>query len=145
MTTNLKDLLAKASITQKLIKRSIEWKIVNEETGKAETQTAEIFIVERVSFASSDRIYFGSRDQSDQSMMARNIVERIRLGENGEEKFTLEQAQSLRSELGWALTSEITKLDKELNPPIEDEEAKDSSQTTNSGTNSSSMESVAGQ
>lgn len=139
--TNLKDLLAKAKVSpaEKLVKRSAEWKTTDAE-GRPETYLFTFFIVEQISFAASDRIYFGSRTEEDRSAAARAIVERIRLGENGEEKATLDDVLTTNPSLGWLLVAEINKFDAERNP--KEDPAKDSSQTTNSGTNSSSTESA---
>jgi hypothetical protein len=143
--TNLKDLLAKATVppTQKLVKRSSKWETLDEQ-GVPVTYEFDFFIVEQISFAASDRIYLGSRTENDKSAAARAIVERVRLGEDGEEQLTLEQVHDLDPALGWALISAVNAFDKEKSDAAE-EAKKRLSQMTNSGTNSSSTESVEGQ
>jgi acyl-CoA synthetase (AMP-forming)/AMP-acid ligase II len=133
--TSLKDLLAKATFDpNQLVKRSVEWNTtVNGEEVK---NVFDIFIVSQLSFAASDRIYSGSRKDNDDSAQCRMIVERVRLGENGEERIPLEVARTFPAPLGWAIASAVYKLDEELNPSKkESKDAKESSQEQNSGTN----------
>lgn len=139
--TNLKDLLAKATVppTQKLVKLSSSWETIDE-NGNPVTYDFDFFIVDQISFAASDRIYLGSRSEEDKSAAARVIVERVRLGETGDEQLTLEQVHNLHPSLGWALISAVQAFDKEKADTLE--AAKKLRQEMNSGTNSSSTESA---
>lgn len=114
MNINLNDLLAKATVNSSaLVKRPIEWKRQGE-NGELITDNFDVFIVSDISFAASDRIYLG--DNTDSSRQIRSIVERIRLGEEGTERLTIEQASNLEQNLGWALFSAILAFDKERAP-----------------------------
>ena len=123
MITNLKDLLAEATVdTTNLLPKTVEWSRVGED-GKTVTSTLDVFIVKDVSFASSDRIYLGDNKTQDSSRMARTVAERVRFGAKGEESMTFEQASNLKPTLGWALASAVYEFDKEHNPKVEDEES----------------------
>lgn len=145
---NLKHLLAKATVspTQKLVKRSASWESSSEvdQYGVPVTYEFDFFIVDAISFAASDRIYLGSREETDKSTAARLIVERVRVGEEGEDKLPLDLVHRLDPKLGWALTTAINAYDKEKSDAVE-EAKKRLSQTTSSGTNSSSTELAEGQ
>lgn len=142
---NLKDLISKASVltTDALVKRSVVWEQKDSE-GNEVTDTFDVFIVRDVSFAASDRIYLGDPNAPDSSRHARMISERIRLGDNGDEKLSFEDASNLKSSLGWALARAVSDFDKE-NAPKDLKDVKTSSQNTKSGMSLSSTESAEGQ
>lgn len=109
--TSLNDLLAKAKpVPVSLVKRNITWKQVDPDTNDEIDHTATVFVVPRSSltFASTERIYSGDAE----NRVARLIVERIRLGEQGEEQFTEDQLSEINPSLGLALFSAATDYDK---------------------------------
>jgi hypothetical protein len=111
--TNLADLLAYATVSPNtLVKKEVEYKLPHPETKEETTYTADIFVVKEVSFAASDRINLGDRNAQDASRHARLISERVRLGENGEERLSAEQASRLHPSVGWAFLTAVLDVDK---------------------------------
>lgn len=123
MTTDLKDLLAEATVdASNLVSRSVVWERVGSD-GETVTSTLDVFIVVDVSFAASDRIYLGGDKAQDSTRMARIIAERVRFGK-GDQAMTFEQASNLKPSLGWALAEAVYAFERERAPKTEEENAK---------------------
>lgn len=115
MITNLSELLAKAKVDPtKLVKRSVEWKHLDDE-GNEVADIFDVHIVVDISFAAQERIYLGDDlSDVDTGRMARAISERLRFGEDGKEKMTHEQASMIHPTLGIALTKAINDYSDEI-------------------------------
>jgi hypothetical protein len=110
-------LLKKAIVTnQKLIKKHVSWKRTNAETGEELVDEFDVFVVANLNFSAQDRIIMGDPQQADATQMARAISERLRFGEEGEEKMSMTDAANLDPTLGWEFISLITQTIKELEP-----------------------------
>lgn len=110
---NLATLLAKATVKKEiLVKKSVKWERPDAETSEELVDEFDVHVVTNLSFAAQDRILLGENRQMDTSQMARAISERIRFGEGGDEKMTVEQAARLEPSLGWALVSIIGEVTK---------------------------------
>lgn len=139
---NLKELLERGTVKQSdLLKKSSKWESVNDLTGEPETIKFDVFIVPQsnLSFAAHQKIMLPDSKTADLGQWACAISERLRFGDEGEEKMTVDQAANLAPELGWALVNVLLDYNKEIK---EKKEAKQLSQAKSSGTSSSSTESV---
>lgn len=110
---NLATLLAKATVKKEnLVKKSVKWERTDAETSEELIDEFDVHVVTNLSFAAQDRILLGENRQMDTSQMARAISERIRFGEEGDEKMTVGQAAHLEPSLGWALVAIIGEVTK---------------------------------
>lgn len=114
---NLEQLRQRGKVSQpKLIKKTVTWKRPDPETGEELVDQFEVFVVANLTFSAQDTIIMGDPRQADATQLARAICERLRFGENGEEKMSLSDARDLEPNLGWAFISVITEVTKELEP-----------------------------
>lgn len=100
--SNLKDLRRLGGfISDELVKREISFRL----TDDSEELTATIF-VRRLSIGIHEAIWAG--DKPDVSKTAKLLAETIRLGENGEEKMSYEEAFSLHPRIALAMSTAIS-------------------------------------
>lgn len=142
---NLQQLLQTATVKKaNLLKKTVEWSQLNEDTQQDDEFTAEVHIVTNLKFAAQERIAIADSVHEDITQWSRAISERLRFGENGNEKMSFEQASELHPNLGWALVAVILAYNNDQKTQRE-ERAKKLGQTKNSGTSLSSTESAAEQ
>lgn len=93
-----------AFVSNNLIKTPVEWVHIDPETNEVITDTFDIF-VKKVSFGDLKRAYSDSTIESQSRLLAACV----RLGEEGKEELTYEQAYQLESSLGIALIEAVNK------------------------------------
>ena len=123
-------------VSAELVKKEIEWAYTDKETG--ETNPVKFFVyVKRQSFGVVQETFVGT---GDREKSAAYISNSLRLGEDGCERMTYEQAYQLDPKLAYKFVAAITEVNKTNEGP-----PKNLAPRTKSGTNSSSTESAAEQ
>ncbi len=120
MITNLNDLLAKASspAQSQMVKRTGEW-TYEDASGNIVTETFEVWVMKDIPFAAQERIYLGDEEFPDAGSMCRGISERLRFGENGQQKMSYQQAAEMPASLATALFMVITGYNTEQRKKLE--------------------------
>lgn len=104
--TTLADLAASGGLVSDApVKRTIEYTIGDE------SYTAEIF-VKLLSIGAQERLFNASSSLDEYGKGTTMIAELIRLGENGDERLTVEQADTLHPSLAEAFILAITDVNR---------------------------------
>lgn len=133
---NLQEILEKATVKpDELEKVNGEWTHIDRKTGKVITEKFNFFVLKEITF-SSHMTLMRALLKNERESAALTISERCRFGENGEERMTYEQAETLDPLFGEAILKAMVDLGKS-------QQKKPLRQRMKSGTSSSSAASGA--
>lgn len=132
---NLKELRSRGGfVSVAPVRKSVTWKRLDE-AGVEQSDTFDIWVV-KLSFGMIETI---SAPEEKRARNAALIHEAVRLGDDGKERFTYQDAYQLQPSLARALIVAVAEVNKLPKPKDGDEEEesldpKDSAASTNSGT-----------
>lgn len=107
----LKDLKRRgAIITGDLVKKSVTWTHADEATGDEVDDQFDIYVVKRLTFGAFDRIWGQALDQSKAALL---IAECVRLGDEGEERLSYDDAYRLHPGLATVFMEAVKQVHEE--------------------------------